>query len=84
MATRSIRTSDERKTSFEGFCESIGITATAAINMFIIACLRENKIPFEIKADPFWSYENQERLRESIKQLEDGKYAQHDLIEVTG
>lgn len=45
------------------------------------ACLRENRIPFEIKADPFWSEENQERLRESIKQIKEGKFSQHDLIE---
>ena len=82
MATMSIRTNDERKQSFEGFCESIGITVTSAVNMFITACLRENKIPFEIKADPFWSEENQTRLRESIKQIEDGKFSEHDLIEV--
>ena len=37
MATMSIRTNDERKQSFEGFCESIGITVTSAVNMFITA-----------------------------------------------
>lgn len=77
MATVSIRTDDSKKISFEGFCESIGITVTAAVNMFMTACLRENRIPFEIKADPFWSEENQERLRESIKQIEDGKSTCH-------
>ncbi|WP_296326188.1 type II toxin-antitoxin system RelB/DinJ family antitoxin [Treponema sp. UBA3813] len=81
MATMSIRTNDERKYSFEGFCESIGITVTAAVNMFMAACLRESRIPFEVRADPFWSEENQERLRESIKQFDEGKFSQHDLIE---
>ena len=37
MATMSIRTNDKRKQSFEGFCESIGITVTSAVNMFITA-----------------------------------------------
>ncbi|MBR6080163.1 MAG: type II toxin-antitoxin system RelB/DinJ family antitoxin [Treponema sp.] len=82
MATISIRTNDERKYSFEGFCESIGITVTSAFNMFMTACLRENKIPFELKSDPFWSEENQARLRESIKQIEEGKFSSHDLVEV--
>ena len=82
MATMSIRTNDEKKYSFEGFCDSIGITVSSAINMFMTACLRENRIPFEIKADPFWSEENQGRLRESIRQIENGKVSQHDLIEV--
>lgn len=82
MATMSIRTNDEKKYSFEGFCDSIGITVSSAINMFMTACLRENRIPFEIKADPFWSEENQAVLRESIRQIENGKVSQHDLIEV--
>ena len=82
MATISIRTNDERKYSFEGFCKSIGITVTSAFNMFMTACLRENKIPFELKSDPFWSEENQARLRESIKQIEEGKFSSHDLVEV--
>ena len=82
MANISIRTSDETKYSFEGFCESLGITVSAAINMFMKVSLRENRIPFELKADNFWSEENQAVLRESIKQINEGKYSQHDLIEI--
>ena len=82
MATLSIRTADETKYAFEGFCESLGLTVSAAINMFMKVSLRENRIPFELKADPFWSEENQTVLRESIKQINEGKYSQHDLIEV--
>lgn len=82
MATVSIRTDDSKKISFEGFCESIGITVTSAVNMFITACLRENRIPFEIKADPFWSEENQERLRESLEHARQGKLTRHEISEV--
>lgn len=82
MATLSIRTDDNKKYSFEGFCESIGITVSSAINMFMTACLRENKIPFEIKADPFWSQENQEWLKKSLQQAKEGKLTKHDLSEV--
>ena len=81
MATLSIRTDDSKKHNFEGFCESIGITVSSAVNMFMTACLRENKIPFELKADPFWTEENQERLKESIKQIEERKVSEHDLSE---
>ncbi len=82
MATISIRMDDNTKNAFEGFCDSIGLTISAAINMFAKVTLRENRIPFEIYGDPFWSEENQAVLRESIKQINDGKYTQHDLIEV--
>lgn len=82
MATISIRTDDSRKHSFEGFCESIGITVSSAINMFMTACLRENKIPFELKSDPFWSEENQKWLQMSLQQAKEGKLTKHDLSEV--
>ena len=81
MATLSIRTTDETKYSFEGFCESLGLTVSAAVNMFMKVALRENRIPFELKGEPFWREENQAVLRESIKQIEAGKYSQHELIE---
>ena len=82
MATLSIRMPDDTKMAFEGFCDSVGLTVSAAVNMFAKITVRENKIPFEMKGDPFWSEENQARLRESIKQIEEGKFSQHDLIEV--
>ena len=82
MATISIRATDQTKYSFEGFCESLGISVTAAVNMFMKACLRENRIPFELKADPFWSEENQERLRESIEHAKEGKLTKHEINEV--
>ena len=58
------------KKNFELFCDSIGITPSAAINMFVKATLRERKIPFELKSDPFYSKENQEVLKRSIDQME--------------
>ena len=82
MATLSIRTTDETKYSFEGFCESLGLTVSAAVNMFMKVSLRENRIPFELKADPFWSEENQSRLKTSMKHAKEGKITKHDLSEV--
>ena len=82
MATLSIRMDDDTKTAFEGFCESVGLTISSAVNMFAKITVRENRIPFEVTGDPFWSEENQAFLRESIKQINEGKFSQHDLIEV--
>ena len=42
----------------------------------------ENKIPFKIEADPFYSEENMAHLRKAIKDLEDEKGIEHELIEV--
>ena len=82
MATLSIRMDDCTKTAFEGFCESIGLTVSAAVNMFAKIAVRENRIPFNVSGDPFWSEENQARLWESIKHAKEGKLTEQDLIEV--
>ena len=77
--TITARLESEDKILFDAFCESVGITASAAINMFIKATIREGEIPFKIKADPFYSEANQERLRQSIKQLEETCGTIHDI-----
>ena len=77
--TITARLEREDKILFDAFCESVGITASAAINMFIKATIREGEIPFKIKADPFYSEANQERLRQSIKQLEETGGTIHDI-----
>ena len=82
MASISVRMDDNTKVAFEGFCESVGLTVSAAINMFAKITLREGRIPFEIAGDPFWSDANQERLRKSIKQIEEGRFSKHDILEV--
>ncbi len=81
MATLSIRMDSFTKTAFEGFCDSIGLTASDAVNMFAKIVLRENRIPFDISGDPFYSEENQARLKESIRHAKEGKLTQHNLIE---
>ncbi len=39
------------KNEFEKLCNEFGLTATAAITIFIKTVVRERRIPFEIKAD---------------------------------
>lgn len=89
MATLSIRMDDETKIAFESFCESVGLTISAAVNMFAKITVRENRIPFEIAGkpkisdDPFWQIpENVERLRQSLAEAKAGKVTAHELIEV--
>jgi len=83
VATLSIRMDEDIKRRFDIFCADAGMNATVAVNMFARAVLREKRIPFEIVGndDPFYSLKNQNRLRESIEQLEAGGGAIHELIE---
>lgn len=36
------------KRNFNAFCDSVGLNASVAINLFIKTVLRENRIPFNI------------------------------------
>ncbi len=77
--TITTRINAEDKKKFETFCESVGLTASAAINMFIKATIREGEIPFKIKADPFYSESNQALLRKSKKEMDETGGTIHDI-----
>lgn len=83
QSTISVRVNDEDKKLFENFCKETGLNVTVAINMFVKSVIREQKLPFEVKADHFYSDENMKVLRRSVKQLREGKGKEHDIIEVT-
>lgn len=79
----NIRIDNNVKNQFSDFCDNIGISMSAAFNLFVKATLNQRKIPFEIKeADPFYSLSNQAALMESIDQIKQGKVIKHDIIEV--
>ena len=84
LSTLTSRVEEEDKAMFIAFCDSVGLTSSAAINLFVQAVNREHRSPFEIKVeDPFYSTSNQLHLMKSIQQLRDGKGTIHDLIEDT-
>ena len=84
MAQISFRVDDEIKKKAERTFDDIGISMSAAINIYLKTVVRENRIPFELSADPFYSDGNMSRLRESIRQVRDGekKLTEHEIIEV--
>lgn len=82
LSTLTSRVDEEDKAMFISFCDSVGLTSSAAINLFVKAVNREHRIPFEIKIDdPFYSTSNQLHLMKSLQQLREGKGTAHDLIE---
>ena len=80
----NIRMDAQLKKQFEMFCANVGLSMSAAFNVFAKTSVRLQKIPFEITAvtDPFYSESNMSVLMDSIKQLEEGKSFEHELIEV--
>lgn len=69
----NFRIDEEMKKEMEQVCEELGITMTTALNIFIKKMTREKRIPFEVSVDPFYSENNIKALKESIKQLGEGK-----------
>lgn len=78
----NIRIDENLKKQFDKFCEDIGMSMSTAFNIFAKKVVREQKIPFEIIADPFYSDANIKRLKKAIKDAEDGKLTTHEIIEV--
>ncbi len=81
-ATLSVRINSDDKKKFESFCEEVGMNASVAVNMFVKTIIREQRLPFEVKTDPFFSPTNIKRHEKSIAQLEAGKGTEHEIIEV--
>ena len=49
--TLNVRVDANDKKNFEEFCNNVGMNVSTAVNMFIKAVLREQKLPFEIKSN---------------------------------
>ena len=84
QATLTARVDAADKLNFDAFCSNVGINTSTAINMFVKAVLRENRIPFEIaqNPDPFYSETNLAHVKKSVQELRSGKGTAHELIEV--
>ncbi|MGN0182398.1 MAG: type II toxin-antitoxin system RelB/DinJ family antitoxin [Candidatus Ornithomonoglobus sp.] len=82
MAQISLRVDDDVKRGAEQTLEAIGLSMSAAINVFLKKVAREKRIPFELSADPFYSESNMAHLRRGIAVLNAGKGVEHELIEV--
>ena len=52
LSTITARVDEKDKASFDAFCSNVGLNTSTAINLFVKAVLRENRIPFEITQNP--------------------------------
>ena len=82
QATMTVSVDEYERDRFNEFCAAAGMDASTAVRMFVKAVLRENRIPFEVSGDPFFSPLNQARVLKSMRELREGKGTVHELIEV--
>lgn len=83
MAQISLRVDDDVKRNAERTLEDIGLSMSTAINVFLKKVARENRIPFELNADPFYSESNMRHLEQIMSDVKGGKahFTEHELIE---
>ena len=84
QAMVNFRMDEELKKDMEKTCKDMGLTLTSAFTIFAKKVTQEQRIPFEIVADPFYSREYIEELERRVSEIKSGKSVlkEHDLIEV--
>jgi len=77
MANITIRIDDDVKRDAETLFEKLGLSISGAINVFFRQAIREQAIPFQVKAvnkyDEYFNPYNMKILEESIAELKAGK-----------
>ena len=83
MAQISFRVDDEVKTNAEQILDTIGLSMSTALNVFLKTIAREKRIPFELTSDPFYSQSNIRYLEQKMEEYKKGglKFETHELIE---
>ena len=80
MANISIRIDDSTKNQFDAFCSDVGLSVSAAFNLFAKKVVREHRIPFEITNEkPFYSTENMSVLKAAIARDRAGLSKEHSI-----
>ncbi len=72
----TIRIDNSDKKAFASICKSMGLTVSAAYNVFTKAVIRNRKIPFEVEGcdkDDFYNPENIRHLEEQVELYKSGK-----------
>lgn len=72
MANVSFRMDDTLKLQMEAVLKELGLNMTTAITMFAKTIVREQRLPLDLRIDPFYSAANQNRLKHTIESYETG------------
>ena len=55
MSTISVRLDSNDKHLFEEFCNDVGMSISTAVSMFVKNVITNQKLPFAVERDPFYS-----------------------------
>lgn len=84
MAQINLRVDDNLKSSAERTFKWHRFEHVYRNQHFLKTVVRENRIPFELSADPFYSKRNMEELERRVADIRSGKSTlkEHELVEV--
>jgi len=78
----NIRMDTELKGRMEETCRELGVSMTTAFTIFARKMTREQRIPFDVSIDPFYSPANLDHLARVRRDVEAGvNMHTHDLID---
>lgn len=78
----NVRMDDDLKKSFDSVCNELGMNMSTAITIFAKKMSREKRIPFDVSLDTFYSESNMKNIRESLEQLDSGKFVLKTIEEL--
>ena len=73
MANVSFRMDDTLKRQTEAVLDQLGLNMTTAMTMFAKTIVREQRLPLDLRIDPFYAPANQARLKQTIQRYESGE-----------
>ena len=82
MANVQVRVDENLRAQAQAVATSMGLDLASAVRLFLTQMVRENGLPFQPKADPFYSIQNQAELKKSIEQLNSGQTVTKTLAEL--
>ena len=69
----NIRMDEDLKKSMEKTCRTLGMNMTTAFTIFAKKVSREQRIPFDVSVDPFYSDHNMTAIDEAAEQIDKGR-----------
>lgn len=79
----NFRMDEDLKKRMEHTCAEMGLSMTTAFTIFARKVAAEQRIPFEISVNPFYSQNNMDYLKKVIADIEAGRarLVEHGLLE---
>ncbi|MDO5061786.1 MAG: type II toxin-antitoxin system RelB/DinJ family antitoxin [Peptostreptococcaceae bacterium] len=83
MVQINLKVDDKVKADAEMVLNELGLSMSSAINIFLRKVVREQRIPFDLSIDPFYSKEYMTLLAKRVNDISQDKFVvEKDLIEV--